>query len=205
MSLVSTIENVKEWQTLVSAIIALIAALFTIITMNRQMGKDEARHELSAVRKRKAVRAQLPDALSELAAHIVEMNARIIEGVSPEAEPPVTALSTLKVAIEFIDDSAAERTFQLVSWYQVWSARLRRYDPKNDMETALYDGALLMSYVNSLFDYSRNETDEVEVGKVSGRDMEAALKNSIEIVNYYKNEAIFFGVSERIARNHPVE
>lgn len=202
----SWIGVLEDWQTLVSAGIALVAAFFTIKTMKTQMSQESVRHSKAVERKKLAVRAQLPNALSDLASHIRDRVARTLDGDSSTAEPPVGALSTLQTAIEFVDDSAANRLFELVSWYQVWAARLQSFNPNSDsdFDTAMYDSALLMFYATDLFEYGRNEEDEVSGDPPCADEMNRALRNSVGLRRFMQLEARFVNVLETIDRRHRI-
>ncbi|MEX2518201.1 MAG: hypothetical protein WD969_02580 [Paracoccaceae bacterium] len=191
----------KDWQTLFSAVLALIAAGLTIATMKAQMRQDNRRHAESLVRKRKAVRAQLPNALSDLSAYISARAMQLLSGKNARLEVPVGALNALQNAIEFVDDSAATRIFELVSWYQVWSARLSS-SPDADSSTGFYDSALLMHYTTSLFGYARNERDEVSNDPPSAPEMISALKATVGLVCYQKNRDKLADAVATIQRLH---
>lgn len=136
------------WQTLVGALIALFAALWTISVMRRQMKVETARHHDTERRKLMAARAQMPDALSELGAYVRDCGARLIDAAQALPEEPTSAIATLKEVIEFIEDSAAERTFKLVSWYQVFRARTVDGLPtpqQSEFSERMYDTALLQA------------------------------------------------------------
>ncbi len=54
--------------------------------------------------------------------------------------------------IEFINDGAAKRSFKLVSWYQVFRARMSHdilHPARAEFADRLYDVALMQAYVNS--------------------------------------------------------
>lgn len=193
----------KEWQTLVSAGLALLAAGATIYYMRKQMRQEAERHCRATERRRMAIRAQLPNALSSMHQYVHQMTNWLFI-FSNEQEPPLAALATLQGAIEFVDDNAANRLFELVSWYQVWSSRIGSFDHKanNTMDQEMYDCALMMAYVNSLFEYARNEEDEVSDTAPTRSDMESGLKQAIGLVGYVKQKEKLGGVFEIIDRNH---
>ena len=195
----------KEWHTLFSAILALVAAFFTIRQMRIQQRADAARALDDLNRKRMAVRAQLPDALSELLAYINKVvNNELSDANEPIAEP-IASLTKIKNSIEFLHNEAALRAFELASWYQVWKARLggRGDWPKPILTDALYDSALLTAYVHSLFDYARGETDVVNVSKPSKEEMRSGLRAAVGFLTYQRTPAgKFAGVLNIIDRRH---
>lgn len=198
---------VFAWQTLVGAIVALIAAVRTIGVMREQMKSETTRHNDARSRKRFAARAQMPDSLSELGAYVRGCAARLMRA---EALPqkPTDAISSLKEVIEFIDDDAAQRTFELVSWYQVFSARMSHDIPTPDnaaFPERQWDAALLQAYINSLFEYARNENDEVDTSKPSREEMFEALKNAFTLVHMVQHEDQYAEVRKIIERQHEAQ
>ena len=194
---------VFAWQTLVGAIIALIAAVLTIGVMRKQMMHETTRHNDAQSRKRLAARAQMPDSLSELGAYVRGCAARLMEREEALPPKPTDAISSLKEVIEFIDDDAAKRTFELVSWYQVFSARMSHDIPTPDnaaFPDRQCDAALLQAYINSLFEYARNEGDEVDTSEPSREEMVAALKNAFTLAHMMQHEDQYAGVKKIIER-----
>lgn len=196
---------VFAWQTLVGAIIALIAAVWTIGVMRKQMRNETTRHNDAQRRKRLAARAQMPDSLSELGAYVQGCAARLMGRAEALPPKPTDAISSLKEVIEFIDDDAAQRTFELVSWYQVFSARMSHDIPTPDnamFPDRQWDAALLQAYINSLFEYARNEDDEVDTSKPSREEMVEALKNAFTLVHMVQHEDQYARVKKTIQRRH---
>lgn len=193
------------WQTLVGALVALLAALLTIKVMRRQMRADADRHSDSLRRKQMAARAQMPDALSELSAYARGCGAWLVGGAPELPEEPSSAVAELKEVIEFIEDSAAERTFQLVSWYQVFRARSMPDVPapqSAQFRDRMYDTVLLQAYINSLFDYARNEADKVDTSMPSSEGMHNALTNAFTLDHVVRHSEMYDGVREVIERLH---
>ncbi|OEO32902.1 hypothetical protein VW23_008785 [Devosia insulae DS-56] len=194
-----------DWQTMVAAIIALIAALWTIGVMRRQMKDESDRHNDAMRRKRLAARAQMPDALSELGAYVRGSASRLTGRTETLPPEPTSSIAALKEVIEFIDDKAAERTFELVSWYQVLRARTNHGIPTPGTAAfpdRMYDTALLQTYINSLFDYARNEADDVDTAKPSREDMIEGLKNAFTLVHMVQHEGLYEGVKATIVHRH---
>lgn len=193
------------WQTLIGALVALIAALWTISVMRDQMQAETDRHHDAQRRKRLAARAQMPDALSELGGYLRGCGAYLTNEADNLPVEPTAAISALKEVIEFIDDGAAERTFELVSWYQVFRARMSHGIPapeKAEFADRQWDATLLQAYVNSLFDYARNEADDVDTSKPSREEMIDALKNVFRLVYMMQREEHFIQVNKIIERRH---
>lgn len=173
-------EAIKEWQTLISAIIALIVALLTILVMWHLGRKDARRHAELLRRKGFAARAQMPDALSQLCRFSEQCMAFLngkASNLPPRATEPIT---TLKSVIEYIGDEAAQRTFELVSFYQVYNARIHSYRRKQndggpEHAQQYYDTALLRYYIDRLYEYARNESETIP-GDPTRKDMYSGLR-----------------------------
>ena len=147
----------------------------------------------------------MPDALSELGAYVRGCAARLVGMVDALPAEPTAAITVLKEIIEFIDDAAAERTFELVSWYQVYKARMSQDIPapdKVEFADRQWDTALMQAYVNSLFDYARNEADDVDRSKPSREEMIDALKNAFTLVHMMQHEEHYVQVKKTIERRH---
>ena len=171
--------------------------------MRRQMEADAGRHAAMLKRKEMAARAQMPEALSDLCVYSRGVFKCIVEQLDvPDA--PSSAISALKSAIEHIEQSGAIRTFELVSWLQVQSSRLtdspRRIGDKVDL---LYDIVLLQAYVNSLFDFARNETQTVFTSKPTQLDMVTAYRGISDFSLEHKHRDLKEKLMEIIERRHP--
>lgn len=202
----------KDWQTLLGSLIALAAAYFTIRAMRSQATGEERRHEKHLHRKEMAARARMPDALSKLSAY-VRSSGEYLTGQSEELPTtPISDIATLKEVIEHIDDKAAQRTFELVSWYQVQRVRMIAEPPpptEPNRGDRFYDAVLLQAYVNSLFEYARNEEPSARneepsapTEKPSLEEMDNARKNTFGLQFTAQNEEKFEGLKQIIVRRH---
>ena len=193
----------RDWQTFAGALLALGAAIWTIHVTRAEAKQNALRYKKEIERKKLAARAQMPDALSAMSAYARESCRYLVEGgAKPSA--PTDAIRTLKSVIEHIDDNEAGATFVLVSWYQVQSARVSRFDSKNKLEgnEYIYDTALLQAYVNGLFEYARNESQTVERKRPSKQEMADGLKSAIGVNIWVRENGRIAEVMEIIARRH---
>lgn len=99
MTLEAVYKTLSEWQTLIGAVLALVAALWTVHEMRKQTRGDETRHRNELLRKKLAARAQMPDALSEMSEYVRKSCEYLVSGVA-KPTAPVGATSTLKAVIE---------------------------------------------------------------------------------------------------------
>lgn len=123
MTFETAYEALSEWQTLFGAVLALVAALWTVLEMRKQTRGNDTRHLNELLRKKMAARAQMPDALSEMSEYVRKSCEYLFSGAAKPAAP-LGATSTLKAVIEHVDTKEAEKTFELICWYQVQHARL---------------------------------------------------------------------------------
>lgn len=194
-----------HWQTLVGAILALLAAWRTIVVMRRQMKAEDDRHKEADKRKRMVARARMPDALSDLLAYVRGCAAYSVRTSTILPEEPVAAVAVLKEVIEHIDDDAAARTFELVSWYQVYRVRMTPDIPHPQtpqFAERMYDTALLHAYANSLYGYARNETNEVDTSEPTVEELVSNLKQAVTPVHYVQHEQVYQSVLTIIERRH---
>jgi hypothetical protein len=196
-------KTLSEWQTLIGAVLALVAALWTVHEMRKQTRGDETRHKNELLRKKLAARAQMPDALSEIAGY-ARASCRYLIGNEEKPAAPVAGMSTLKSVIEHIDTKQAEQTFDLVSWYQVQNARLMGSKTPKAIEIAemLYDAALLQVKINRLFDYARNEPEEALPEKPTQEEMIGSLKNAVTVQVWAVKNDQFAAVLNIIKKRH---
>lgn len=185
-SIADILSLLSEWQTLLGALIALGAALWTIRIMSKQSRGEEMRHAASLERKKLAARAQMPDALSGMAQYVRSCCLSLLEGAE-KPQSPLVEISTLKGVIEHIDDS------------RIQDDRKLKEVERNDR---IYDAVLLFAHVNALFDYARNEGRVAQSGKPSRAEMMTAFKNALSLEATIGKRDQLQGVIELINRRH---
>lgn len=216
----------KDWQTLLGAVLALCAAIGTIKMMSktakadakrhneqideirRQANLEETRHRELLERKRLAARAHMPDALSTICEYVRLVIRHLTGQNSGPLKEPTAALTSLKQAIEHIDTDAAIRTFELVSWYQVQKARREnlRNQPRNpELSDHLYDSVLFYAYANSLFEYARNQGNSASITKPTRQEMNNAFANAVDFEFRVNNEELLEPLAAHIERRHDDE
>ena len=203
MTFETAYKALSEWQTLIGAVLALVAALWTVHEMRKQTRGNDTRHLNELQRKKLAARAQMPDALIEMSEYVRKSCEYLVSGAAKPAAP-VGATSTLKAVIEHIDTKEAEKTFELISWYQVQHARLMGSENPKAAEKAdlLYDAALLQAKVNRLFDYARNEPEEPLPDQLSQEELIGSLKNAVTVMVWATKNAELVQVIEKIKSRH---
>lgn len=197
---------VGEWQTLIGALIALVAALWTIKVMRDESATENDRHRVQLRRKELAARAQIPDALAGICDYTEAVGLYLLQSNGDLPPAPIEAVATLKLVVEHIDEGAAQRTFELLSKYQVQRSRLDggRNGLRRMADADLgYDIVLLRAYTNSLFDYGRNEAETVSTGRLSREEMLNAYRNVFHY-SFETTRTEFMGaLTSAIERRHP--
>lgn len=175
---------IETYQTLISALLALIAAGATVQYLSKQISQTERHNSDSRRRKFEAARTVLPLALSELcdyAGNSMEfaLTARraIAAGDRLEAAKPnlpSDVVATLESLVEHSEPDIAGAVRALVSEIQVHHARLRGLPSSPEthrpaggvtlhypeqLDTAIFDAAHLYGHATNFFEYARYKTD----------------------------------------------
>ncbi|MEM6382866.1 MAG: hypothetical protein AAF739_09345 [Pseudomonadota bacterium] len=173
-------KNVHEWQTLIAAMIALAAALSTIRVMNGQRADERERHKSLLLRKKLAARAQMPDALSAICRYATDSVDYLLHDQVDLPDSPQDEMTTLKLALEYIDNSEAEITYQIISHYQIQNSRLESFDRELNeylINQYCYDAILLYALATSLFDYARNKNQDGGAALLTREELDRAANN----------------------------
>ncbi len=180
--------QLKEWQTLAAAIVALIAAYIAFGNTTRSLRHTEGVEKHRRSRKHAALRAVLPLALSQVtdyaerSAHALNELVNMCDG---ETLPAMTAperlvhalpsetLETLADFIEYsdvVDVGVIEAT---VAWVQIHDSRLRglikaNRDPagehlvlRTEIEGVIIDAASIYAGAAAVYDYARRRQAEL--------------------------------------------
>ena len=174
--------SIQKWQTLIAALVALIAASIAYWNTTRTLSHNEDLERRRRTRKHAAVRAVLPLALSQVTQY-AEQSARGLNDLVGQCVGPTLPLmaapdtlvqslppDTLKALTDFIeysdevDIAIIEST---VAWIQIHDARLRdiikrNRDPNNiggvaraEIEASIIDAATIYAGVAAVFEYAR--------------------------------------------------
>lgn len=164
-------DGMKEWQTLFAGLLAMAAAIVTVMQLRKQIrqSEDALRHE----RDRRAFshRAMLPLLLSDICDFVESDNQKLKVAIADKSVPtpiewPNTIndqLETLRSVIEFEDQNKeiSESLRNLISQLQVYRARRRPKSirPVTALEglDRLRDAAEIYISASSLFEYARGE------------------------------------------------
>ena len=136
--------EIKSWQTLISGMIALGAAAWTVRAIRHQTQRSDDNAKEIRRRKARAARAAMPAALSSLTAYTVQCVALIVAfrrstdstgAIRPNMDlrsrsiplMPQETLANLKECIEFADDQPAARISRIFKKLQIQNSRLRGF------------------------------------------------------------------------------
>ncbi len=196
------VQLAQDWQTLIAALLALLAAWWTVRPLKQQIATDRERHSDTLKRKELSARAQMPDALSALC-NFTEDCMKFHDGRRRELPTPATeAIAALKTAIEFVEPQPAQKIFELVSFYQVHNARLFS-DRREGVEEVQrwYDTVRLRHYIDRLYEYARNESQIVE-GEQTAERLISSLRQTVGLEHCFENEDRYVAVRAMIDRLH---
>lgn len=183
-----------HWQTLTGALLAVVAAIATLRTIRAQRDDDRAqrhdeqkRYESEKRNKARAARARLPGALS-VTVEYCRRCVSFIEGDRKD-QPKLdeNAVSAMVAVIERCGEDVAIQLSELLSTYQVQSARLgsgKRMRGSPEYFQRLYDCADLYARADHLFEYARREADAVEIREPNQEERYRALKVAVSLPRY---------------------
>lgn len=204
MADVTTVGIVRDWQTLIGAFAALIAAIIGAWYLQKQIKTARAIEDEKRWRKVEAARSVLPEALSELAEYSRSCGkrlARIWDGPASPATakaPPFPPFPSglLPLFKEIVEHAPLERTQSfrsIIMELQVLNANLRGgfKRPSDRLNAASYAArcAYLHALTDKLFPYARFEDDD-PTRVPALKDVEKAL--------------LFFGFHKEIAEHDQV-
>ncbi len=176
------INNLYEWQTLASGILALIGAIITVYFLTRQIKiqksqikkYDDEKRDINLVRSfryRNEVCIELHEmedyARKCLNKHLLNPETRI--------RPPVKLLTSITNSIEYLDINSARYMFHMMNTYQIHEARMKEhYENRvtSDKIALSYNAIILSKMSNNIYKYARNQSNEIQNIKVSKGDIE---------------------------------
>lgn len=172
-------DGLKEWQTLLTGILATAAAAASIWHIRLQIAQQREAVRYARVRRAESYRPMLSLALSEVC-DLMQQEGRLFldsQNVPPLSWPTSIGahLEAVRYAIEFEDQNEATRNAlkQLINDTQVYRAR-RRSASAQDPWHRLVDAADLYGLASDLFDYAREEPGEF-VARARGQRVKSFL------------------------------
>jgi hypothetical protein len=178
-----------EWQTLVAALVALLAAVIAIHNTTRSL-RQAADQEISQrQRKHAALRAVLPLALAQVIDY-AQRSARALNALATQCEhnqfeqlvrnaapqnlierPPSETLKALADFIEYSDTVNVVVLEDTVAWIQIHDSRVRKlvernHDPtqivvRREIMDSVVDAAMIYAGAGAVMQYSRRQTEHL--------------------------------------------
>jgi hypothetical protein len=179
-----SIKFIETYQTLITGILALIAATATIYVMNTQVQQVDDAQKENRERHNFAARAVMPPALDSLCGYTsasIEflLHARdappgpALPGSSPVQVPAISesSIKVLRECIESAEIPDRQRIADLISAIQIQNARIRdvyttggaRRATLTNIDHYIFNSIVIQAQINVLFPYARRETTSVPI------------------------------------------
>ena len=199
----SLLDFVKEFQTLITGLLALTAALFTIYFLRKQIKQTEKIVEDQHIKSITAARAVLPIALSELCEFYNKSGHYIIlllNNVDIETQKlsrsylikpfkiniDTGIINIVKENIDIKNNSTTNYIFEVMQRYQVILARIKGFETDHNhinslnyeyILSTLREIAEAHAYTSLAFTYGRdsNATPAEIPNKITAKDFEASV------------------------------
>lgn len=194
--------HVWHWQSITAGLLALGAALLTAYIMRKNYRDDLQRRELAA-------RSRTTVALSELCTYTSQCFEFLWQPALDSDIPqrPDDEIKVIADTIEFSPRPAGLKMAKLISQLQVNAVRMQPYaeaEPTQDeFDTSFYDVIELRCRINNMFEFARNETNQIPATE-SRAEMINALKNVMTLRRYTDStrDGRLIRLVETIKRRH---
>jgi alcohol dehydrogenase class IV len=212
------LERLFGWQTLLSGILALLAALATIYLINKQITLAAKQEADRRARRARAIRSTLPLALSEMTGltHKIVADLSAIAASNPQgtlanairnyefSEPSSETISILKEMIEFSDSNIAVKVLaEIISEMQILFANLRSPKDHKDISVTRHNlrsyacrAIKIHSLASILFSYARSEVEDIEI-----EDFKKSCQTAL--IAFGVGDHQFPGISQAVQRIEP--
>lgn len=210
--IVCLIAEIDRWQTLLTGLIAIVVAGWTIRPLREQITLQRAQIETEEKRRREAderlglaIRAQMPDALGQLSAYARACGEYLTSRQDILPSIPTESLRVLQGTIEHIDSNVGAAVFELISFVQVQSARLLSSGSRrraSRFPDQIYDATKLHALTDRLYPYARNEEQGKRVETLSQKLMLSSLRNVVGLAQFMSDETRYAAIVEMINRRH---
>ncbi|MFT4077827.1 hypothetical protein [Rhodomicrobium sp.] len=185
------------WQTLISGVLALIAAIITIMKLSEQIQVQERQHTETRQSKAWAARAMLLLCLSAISKYTSEMALWLLDNNRERPNSPDEVIKILVEKIEFLPANASKKIFEIIKQYQIMEARTRTRDRQTNDH--IYEFSYLRALADSLFEFAREETNQVQEREPTRDNMVCALDGMLGLDRYH-HQHVYDQVLERINR-----
>lgn len=188
----SIIAFIYTWQTLISGVLALTAAMGTIHVMNLQRRDEWVKHNDRIYRSSLSARAKMPDAIDDISLYFKACFEFIKEGLSDFPKQPEKSINVLKESIQFLDNNSAEMIYELIVFYQIYNARLKSHSESRgtvDKDDIYFDTIKINSMNLNIFDFARNREKVISKRKLNRDDLKRSIIDLIGFMNWNLNPA----------------
>ncbi len=210
------IDCIKEWQTLIAGLLALISAVATIITLIWNHSSDKKRHieeKEKAAEKEERITRYTRSLLLNAAGTLYGYSKKCFAYVDNKEEnlpkKPDEAIAILQENIKYSDSVTSKNIFDIVSFYQKHNARLEGYKENtsvNKKEHIFHDVIILLYYFSSLYPYARDEKKSIENLFPNIEDIKKIFINVVGLDQFLddfhqgpkKYEKIFIQIEKRL-------
>ncbi len=174
-----------HYQTFFAALIALAGALVTGLIM-------KSNHDDLIERQRRAAKAHMHDAASELCSYCQEcLKYLMLDRGNILPDKPIDDIKVFKDNIAFLDNVSSKAIVKLVEEYQVHNSNLEEYEHVSVEHSKYKDQILrlitLHAYVLRVFGYARDKELEINSSKPEEDEMHSTLKQLVGINEYFNN------------------
>jgi hypothetical protein len=187
------IVSVYHWQTLITGLLAAIAAIATIARIGDQIDEDKRKTAHERERKAMSHRALLPLVLADICDFVETDNAKLKAALKTSTRPArlvwpesiTNQLETIRIIIEYDDTNSVEsnRLRILLTQLQIYRSRRRpsaiglvsAYDTINRIK----DAAEIYVAASELFEYGRGDNFR----RHSARD---EILRTLRLLGYYE-------------------
>ena len=156
----------KDWQTLVGAIIALISAAATVYALNLQLVETRRQYREKEQRNTIAGRAKLPLALMHISNYLSQCMEIFTEtddteraiGLVADLDRPDEDVEAIQDAIRYVDLNSGEALRFLVQKIQIYHARTRiKKSSLFVQDQIIFDTAELGALIYETYSFAKND------------------------------------------------
>ena len=153
---------IKEYETLISGLLALLGAIITVIVLRTQINQGETHHRESRDKKFAAARAVLPLALSELrqyAEESIQYTVKKKKETITDSPPtiPENLIPVLRDLVEYGNTGISSITCKLISDIQIHRSRMLSSET-DLLDATIRDAAMLIAFSENFYEYARLKT-----------------------------------------------
>lgn len=184
-----TVEFLDRWQTLISGVLAVVAAGVTVYFLVRQIEIEYRRDRISSKRAETGARIRIAPALSPLSVYVDEafLHWARQDRTAPFPVFPHASIETLMQVSIDVDDETFQSIRELVQWAQVFEARVTGFlgrdtkPPVNWREVLVSDLMYLSCLISRLYKYGRDQVLSLPFEEPSTEEMVRAVPSMLRL------------------------